>query len=94
MTRSECEALYYATGWQDCGNTFDGDDVPSVDDLRDGWEYGHADSLADDTLPYADAARDAWIRGWRDCAEGYVREWRAKDAARRAAEEAEGAADA
>jgi hypothetical protein len=79
---------YYATGLQDCANVFDGDDVPTVDDLREGWAYGNGASLESDELPHADALRDAWVAGWLTAANGYVTEYHARRA-REKAEEAE-----
>lgn len=84
MTLTELRRLYYATGIQDCDNAYNGDDVPSADDLREGWEHSHADSLEPDEQPHAEALREAWVRGWLECAAVHV----AQDAARRA-EEAE-----
>lgn len=82
------ESLYYATGVQDCDNVFDGDDVPSADDLREGWEYSHADDLMPDEKPHAEALREAWVRGWMDCAAVHVKR-EAERKAKRRAEEAE-----
>ena len=82
------ESLYYTTGCQDCCSVFDGDDVPSADDLREGWAFSHADSLETDEQPHAEALREAWIRGWLECATAQVKRERERDAKRRA-EEAE-----
>jgi ribosome modulation factor len=78
LTLRDAVDLFYRTGEQDCGNMFDGDDVPSADDLREAWQHSHAADLEPDVAPYADAVRDAWVQGWRDAAAGYV----AQEAAR------------
>lgn len=88
MTLTELKRLYYATGIQDCDNAFDGNDVPSADDLREGWEYSHADSLETDERPHAETLREEWVRGWLECAAIIAAKEAARDAARRA-EEAE-----
>ena len=82
------ESLYYTTGCQDCCNVFDGDDVPSADDLREGWQHGHADTLTPEDAPHAEALREAWVRGWLECATAQVKRERERDA-KRFAEEAE-----
>jgi hypothetical protein len=82
------ESLYYTTGCQDCCNVFDGDDVPTADDLREGWEYGHASDEIWNDQAQALACRDAWVRGWLECATAQVKRERERDAKRRA-EEAE-----
>jgi hypothetical protein len=85
LSLQEMIRLYYATGVQDCANVFDGNDVPTADDLREAWEYGHSDSLEADELPHAEALREAWVSGWTTTARRYV----AAENARRAREEAE-----
>jgi hypothetical protein len=85
LTLKEMIRAHYATGVQDCANAFDGDDVPTADDLREAWGYGHGESLEADELPHAEALREAWVSGWMAAAKGYVTEY----AARRAREEAE-----
>lgn len=80
--------LFYRTGVQDCANVFDGDNVPSADDLREAWTHGHADSLEPDEAAIADTLRDAWVNGWRAAAQGYVATWNAERARREAEETA------
>ena len=70
MTR--LERLYYTTGVQDCDNAFDGNDVPTADNLREAWAFSHADSLEPDERPYAESLREAWVRGWLECAAVHV----------------------
>lgn len=76
---------FYVTGIQDCDNIFDGDDVPSADELREGWEYSHAGTLWEDDVPYTEMLREAWVRGWLDRASAHM----AREAARRAQEAAD-----
>ena len=60
------ETLYYRTGVQDCANTFDGDEVPSIEDLSETADTMRLDALADGaTIADADACAAAWIAGWR-----------------------------
>lgn len=74
---------YYRTGIQDCDNVFDGDDVPTADDLREAFDVSH--ELDAEDVPHKDALREEWVRGWLECAAVHV----ARDAARRAASEIE-----
>jgi len=88
LTLKEMIRAHYATGLQDCAHAFDGDDVPTADDLREAWDYGEGDSLEADELPHAEALREAWVSGWMAAAKGYVEAWNVRRA-REEAEEAE-----
>lgn len=74
--------LYYRTGVQDCANTFDGDDVPSAEELAE-----TADRMRDDALDdgassdEADACAAAWVNGWRTQASREVARYAAMHAA-------------
>jgi len=84
-TKTQLESIYYRTGVQDCENVFDGNDVPTVEDLREAWAFSFADSLEPNEALIADDLREAWIDGWTTTARRYV----AAENARRAREEAD-----
>ena len=51
---------------QDCANVFDGDAVPSTEDLAETADTLRIDALAEGaSISEADACAAAWIDGWR-----------------------------
>lgn len=69
---------FYLTGIQDCDNVFDGDDVPTADDLREAFDA--CETLDEADVPHAAVLRAEWVRGWLECAAAHVE----ADARRRA----------
>lgn len=70
ISLAERKRDYYRTGEQDCDNTFDGDDVPTADDLREAFNASF--ELDPDDVPHKTALREAWVRGWMETAAYHV----------------------
>ncbi len=88
LTKAERIRDYRRTGWQDCDNAFDGDDVPSANDLRESFDAYHEWDEFDLPEWRADL-RDAWVNGWLNAAAVHVEHYQRKEAARLAKEENE-----
>jgi len=85
---SKAERLwdYRRTGHGDCDNVFDGDDVPSADDLREAFDAHHMPLETYDAEMHVDL-REAWVQGWLERASVHVERYRREEAAHLAKEE-------